>query len=368
MKRNEVLMKHRNRLGRLARAICAVASVLLAWNASAQPVTLRVHHFLPAGSTAQQKFIKPWCERIEHDSRNKLRCQIYPSMQLGGKPPDLIEQVRTGTVDVIWTLPGYTPGRFPIMEVFELPFMSKSAEATSRAAWDYFEKHGTGEFKDYKPLAFHVHDDGFIHTRTKMVRTLEDIRGLRIRAGTRLVARLVELLGGTPVPMPVTAITDALSKGRIDGTTVPWEVVPAIKLQEFAHYHTETDPLVPALYTSVFVFAMNKAKYESLPPDLQAVIDRNSGRELSTQIGRAFDDASAPARRVALSQAGSEVYMVPYTEMVLWERASMRLYGEWVQDMIKRGLPGQDLVLDARALVELYSSPLFGGRGSSRKF
>ncbi|HTT10759.1 MAG TPA: TRAP transporter substrate-binding protein [Burkholderiaceae bacterium] len=361
-------MNHRNRPGRITRALLAVAGALLACSATAEPITLRIHHFLPPGSTAQQKFIKPWCDRIEHDSHDKLRCLIYPSMQLGGKPPELIEQVRTGAVDIVWTLPGYTPGRFPIMEVFELPFMSKSAEATSRAAWDYYLKFATDEFKDYKPLAFHVHDDGFIHTRAKMVRTLDDLRGLKIRAGTRLTARMVELLGGTPVPMPVTAITDALSKGVIDGATVPWEVVPAIKLQEYAHFHTETDPLVPALYTSMFVFAMNKAKYESLPPDLKAVIDQNSGRELSTQVGRAFDEASAPARKVALGQPGSEVYTVPYDEMVLWERASMRLYGEWVQDMIKRGQPGQDMVLDARALVELYSSPLFGGHGSSRKF
>jgi TRAP-type C4-dicarboxylate transport system substrate-binding protein len=361
-------MNHRNRLGTVIRTLFVIASALLGWSAAAQTVTLRVHHFLPAASNAHRNFIKPWCDRIERDSRDKLRCQIYPAMQLGGKPPELIDQVRTGAVDVIWTLPGYTPGRFPIMEVFELPFMSKSAEATSRAAWDYYVKHGTNEFKDYKPLAFHVHDDGFIHTRSKMVRTLDDIRGLKIRAGTRLTARLVELLGGTAVPMPVTAVIDALNKGAIDGTTVPWEVVPAIKLHEVARYHTETDPLVPALYTAVFVFAMNKAKYESLPPDLKAVIDRNSGRELSTQIGRAFDDASAPARKVALGHAGNEVYMVPYQEMVLWERASMRLYGEWVQDMNQRGLQGSELLLDARALVEMYSSPMFGGRGATRKF
>jgi TRAP-type C4-dicarboxylate transport system substrate-binding protein len=361
-------MNHRSKPGNAIRALLAIAGALFVGNLAAQPVTLRVHHFLPAGSTAHQKFIKPWCDHIEKESKDKLRCQIFPAMQLGGKPPELIDQVRSGAADIIWTLPGYTPGRFPIMEVFELPFMSKSAEATSRAAWDYYLKHGADEFKDYKPLAFHVHDDGFIHTRTKLVKTLEDIRGMKIRAGTRLTARLVELLGGKPVPMPVTAITDALTKGAIDGTTVPWEVVPAIKLQEFAQYHTETDPLVPALYTSVFVFAMNKAKYESLPADLKAIIDRNSGRELATQIGRTFDEASAPARKLALSEAGNQVYTVPYQEMVLWERASVRLYSEWVQDMTKRGVPGQDLVLDARALVELYSSPLFGGRGSSRKF
>jgi TRAP-type C4-dicarboxylate transport system substrate-binding protein len=358
----------RNLPAKVTRALFVIAGVLVGCNAAAQPITLRVHHFLPAASTAQQKFIKPWCDRIERESKDKLRCEIFPAMQLGGKPPDLIEQVRTGAVDVIWTLPGYTPGRFPIMEVFELPFMSKSAEATSRAAWDYYLKYGLDEFKDFKPIAFHVHDDGFIHTRTKMVRKLEDLRGLKIRAGTRLVSRLIELLGGTPVPMPVTAVPDALTKGTIDGTTVPWEVVPALKLQTFAPFHAETDPLVPALYTSMFVFAMNKAKYESLPTDLKAIIDHNSGREFSTQIGRIFDDASAPARRIALSQAGNEIYLVPYQEMVLWQRASVRLYSEWVQDMGKRGLPGQELLSDAQALVELYSSPAFGGRGASRKF
>jgi len=355
-------------LRQAARALLSIAAAVFGCSVAAQPITLRVHHFLPAASTAHQQFIKPWCDRIEHESREKLRCQIFPAMQLGGKPAELIDQVRTGAVDVIWTLPGYTPGRFPIMEVFELPFMSKSAEATSRAAWDYYLKHAVDEFKDVKPLAFHVHDDGFIHTRNKMVRSLEDLRGLKIRAGTRLTARLLELLGATAVPMPVTAVTGALAKGTIDGTTVPWEVVPAIKLQDFAPYHTETDPLVPALYTAVFIFAMNKAKYESLPPDLKVVIDHNSGRELSTQIGRTFDDASAPARRVALSRPGNEVYMVPYADMVLWERASVRLYSEWVQDMTKRGLPGSDLLMDGRALVEMYSSPVFGGHGSSRKF
>jgi TRAP-type C4-dicarboxylate transport system substrate-binding protein len=233
--------------------------------------------------------------------------------------------------------------------------MSKSAEATSRAAWDYYLKHGIEEFKDYKPLAFHVHDDGFIHTRTKMVRTLADIRGMKIRAGTRLISRLVELLGATPVPMPVTAVPGALAKGTIEGTTVPWEVVPALKLHEVTPFHTETDPLVPALYTAMFTFAMNKAKYESLPADLRAIIDRNSGREFSTQIGRIFDEASAPARRLAQSHAGTEIYTVPYAEMVLWERASVRLYGEWVADMDKRGLHGADLLLDARSLVDQHS-------------
>ncbi len=104
------------RLPRALRLFSVVAIALVATAVDAQPITLRVHHFLPAGSTAHQKFIRPWCDRIEHESKDKLRCEIYPALHLSGKPPELIDQVRTRAVDIVWTLPGYTPGRFPIME------------------------------------------------------------------------------------------------------------------------------------------------------------------------------------------------------------------------------------------------------------
>ena len=95
----------------------------------------------------------PWCDKIAKDSGNKMKCQIYPAMQLGGTPQNLIDQVKDGVVDIVWTLPGYTAGRFPMMEVFELPFMSSSAEATSQAAWDYYTQFGNKEFPGIKALA-----------------------------------------------------------------------------------------------------------------------------------------------------------------------------------------------------------------------
>jgi len=114
-------------------AATALTAAAIGQTASAQEVTLKVHHFLPASSFAQTLFIQPWCDKIAKESNNKMKCQIYPSMQLGGSPPQLFEQARDGVADVVWTLPGYTAGRFPSVEVFEMPFMMQSPEATSKA-------------------------------------------------------------------------------------------------------------------------------------------------------------------------------------------------------------------------------------------
>ena len=314
------------------------------------PVTLKVHHFLPPGSTTHAKMIVPWCAKIEAESERRLRCQIFPSMQLGGTAPQLYDQVRDGVADIVWTLPGYNAGRFPSMEVFELPFMITDAQSASRAAWQFYEKHGRNEFREVRPLAVHVHDAGYLHTRERPVRVLEDFRGMKLRAPTRQTNKLLAALGATPVSMPVTALADAISKGVLDGAMVPWEVVPAVKVQEVARFHTETDPNVPALYTAVFLFAMNPKTYAALPDDLQAVIDRNSGLDLSSQVGRLWDEQTAPARKLATDR-GNTVIVVPAAELVRWQRAAQPVAIEWVSDMKRRQIDGDALLADARALL-----------------
>ena len=269
----------------LARLLLACCGLITAAAAAQTVTTLKVHHFLPTGSTTHAKLIVPWCAKIEAESAGRMKCQIFPSMQLGGTAPQLYDQVRDGVADIVWTLPGYNAGRFLSMEVFELPFMISDAQSASRAAWQYYEKHGRSEFRDVRPLAVHVHDAGYLHTRERPVRTLEDFRGMKLRAPTRQTNKLLAALGAAPVSMPVTGLADAMSKGVIDGALVPWEVVPAVKVHEVARFHTETDPNMPALYTAVFLFAMNPKTYASLPPDLRAVIDRNSGAE-SVGAGR----------------------------------------------------------------------------------
>jgi len=337
----------------LERTFCVLLgalSIAFVNPATAQEVTLKIHHFLPPPSTVHAKFIVPWCEKIGKESGGRLKCQIYPSMQLGGAPPQLYDQAKDGVADIIWTLPGYTAARFPIVEAFELPFMMTNPEATSRALWLYVQQHARAEFKDVHPLAFHVHGPGYIHMREKQVRMLADLKGLKVRAPTRLTNRLIGTFGATPVGMPVPQVPEALSKGVIDGAMIPWEVVPAVKVQELTRFHTETDAKFPALYTSTFVFAMNAGRYNSLPPDLKKVIDQNSGEELSASIGRIFHEADAPGRKLAEAR-NNQFYTVPAAELEQWRKTAQPIVDEWVKDISGKGHDGRALLESARALI-----------------
>src|SRR5690606_35158063 len=203
-----------------------------------------------------------------------------------------------GVADIIWTVNGYTPGRFPRSEVFELPFMMTNAEATSRAYWDLFEKEMKDtEFADVHIIGTWVHGPGVIHS-SKPVRTTADLAGLKVRAPTRVITGMLEQLGATAVGMPVPAVPEALSKGVIDGCVIPWEVTPSLKVSELVRNHTEFGG-DHAIYTTAFVLAMNKARYESLPDDLKKVIDDNSGQEFSAFAGRTQAEWDAPGRKIA---------------------------------------------------------------------
>ncbi len=333
-------------------ALSVLAGAALA--ASAQTVTLKVHHFLPAGSAAQKMFIQPWCDKIALESGDKMKCQIYPSMQLGGTPPQLFDQVKDGVVDVTWVLPGYMAGRFPLSEVFELPFMMQSPEGTSKALWDFVQTHPNvaAEFKDVKLLALHVHGDGVFHMTKQPIKTMADLKGLKVRAPTRQTNKLLAALGATPVAMPVPAVSEALAKSVIDGALVPYEVVPSVKIQELVKFHSETDPTEPAIYTSTFMFAMNKAKYESLPPDLKKVIDNNSGLALSGQIGKTFLAADGIGKKLTEKNTHN---VIPAAELQSWKKAGEQVSADWVAAVTAKGANGQALLENARALIAKYA-------------
>jgi TRAP-type C4-dicarboxylate transport system substrate-binding protein len=331
-----------------------VVSALLAAGAAHaqadQVHTLRVHHFLPPASNAQVKLIEPWCAKIGTESAGRLKCQIYPAMQMGGTPAQLFDQARDGVADIVWTLPGYQAGRFLVTEAFELPFLGVSAEKSSRALWEYAQKNASDEFRGVRPLIFHVISGMALHTTKKEVRTLEDLRGLKVRAPTRLATRMLSALGATPVPMPVPLVTESLAKGVIDGALIPWEVVPAIRVHEVVKYHTETDPSMPLLSTSVFVFAMNPARYASLPADLQQIIDANSGAETSAWAGRIWDEATLTGRQAAVARNNTFV-MVPAEEVRRWQQAAASVAGEWVAEVTAKGHDGKRLLAEVQALL-----------------
>lgn len=341
------------RFNTLTKAISLATLSLVASAAIAQEVTLKFHHIWPAAAMAPTRVIAPWCEKVAAESNNRIKCQMLHAMSGGGTPPQLVDRVKDGVDDLTITLPGYTAGRFPAMEVFELPFMTNSAEAGGSAAWEYLQKHGLKEFPGTKILATWVHDEGYVHTSAKQVKSLDDFKGLKMRAPTRQTNKLLAKLGATPVGMPVTGVADALSKGTIDGFALPWEVIPAFKLHEMTKFHTQTDPTRPALYSAGFVFAMNQAKYDALPADLKKVIDNNSGAGLSRQIGKIWDESQAVGRKAAADR-GNTIMTLSAAETDNWIKASASLNDEWVADMDKRGFAGKQMLQDARELLVKY--------------
>ena len=334
----------------IATALAAAAVTSFAQ----QTVTLKFHTFMAPQSGVWLNMHKPWMAKVEKESGGRIKFEAYPAMQLGGTPVQLYDQVKDGVVDVIWTLPSNTAGRFPRVEVFELPFMMTNAEATSRAYWEYVQTQAPDEFKDVHVLALHVHGPGVIHTVDKPVKTVDDMKGLKLRAPTRQVTKLLSALGATPVGMPLPAITDALSKGTVNGGVIPWEVVQPTKVYELTKYHAEFDPAGGSLYTTTFVMAMNKAKYNSLPPDLKKVIDNNSGIETSAWLGKVQQENDIPGRAAAVERKNN-IFTVSAEEAQNFRRKSRALEVEWVQDMNKRGFDGTKLLSTARELIEKHT-------------
>ena len=334
-----------------AFGVAAIAA-LTATSSMAQEVTLKLHQFLPAQANVPKLILDVWADKIEEASEGRIKIDRYPSMQLGGKPPELMDQAIDGVADIVWTVVGYTPGRYPSTEVFELPFMMTDARAVSRAYWEMFETHMKDtEFKDLKILGTWVHGPGMIHT-SDPVATPDDLRGMKIRGGSRSVNSLLTELGATPVGMPVPAVPEGLSKGVIDGTTIPWEVTAALKVPELVENHTEFTG--KALYTLTFVLAMNKPKFDSLPADLQQIIDDNSGLEFSVFAGGTQADADGPSREMALDM-GNNVITLDAAQTAEWRERAQPIYDKWLADMNEKGIDGQALIDEATMLIEKYS-------------
>jgi TRAP-type C4-dicarboxylate transport system substrate-binding protein len=330
-----------------------MAAACMSTSAAAQDVTLRLHQFLPAQANVPAHILDVWADKVEADSDGRIKIDRFPSMQLGGTPPQLIDQAIDGVADIIWTVAGYTPGRFPQLEVFELPFISSSAEATSRAYWELAEERMMDtDFADFKPLGLWVHGPGLIHS-SRPITDVADLNGLKLRAPTRTTTTMFTGLGATSVGMPVPAVPEALSKGVIDGAVIPWEVVPALKVHELVTNHTEFGDA--HLYTTAFIFAMNSNAYNSLPDDLKAVIDANSGVEFSAFAGRTMEEYDAPGRALA-EAAGNNIIELTPAQVDAWRAASQPTIDNWIAEADSAGIDGTGLYEAATALIAKHNA------------
>jgi len=339
----------------LATAVASVAAPALMRQARADapPITLKLHHFLSSVSSGHDKFLVPWARQVEAESGGRLRIDVFPSMQLGGAPAQLFDQARDGDADIVWTAPSLTPGRFPKIEMIDLPFVpSRRALVSSKALEDFAAINLKDEFNEVYPISFSCADRGVIHASAP-VRTIEDIKDLKLHVQTRQAGEAVRALGAEPVPMPFGQLPLAITAHVVDGCVDPWHVVPPLRLNDLLKAHTDFSDL--SLSSTTFVLAMNKASYDRLPRDLKAVIDRNSGQVAAGMAG-AMWDIQADAVATDVVQRGDVIVTLLPEAVAHWRKTTEPVVDAWQKEMKAQKVDGGKLLAGLRVLLAKYAS------------
>jgi len=316
-------------------------------------VTLKLHHYFSAVSCGHAKFLAPWARKVEADSGDRIRVDIFPSMQLGGAPAQLLDQVRDGVADIVWATPSSTPDRFFRIETFELPFvLSRRALVNSKALEDFAALYLRDEFRDIHPICFSCRDHGVLHA-ARAVKSIDDLKGLRLHVPNRLAADSVQALGARGMTIPTPQVPMALAGHVIDGCLDPWDVVSSMKLGDVLKNHTDFGS--SALSTATFVLAMNRTSYDRLPRELKAAIDSNAGQFAATMAG-AMWDSEAKAVADAARERGDPITVLTADDVVPWRKATEPVVAAWQKQMKERKIDSGKLIATARSLVAKYIS------------
>ncbi|MPZ56254.1 MAG: hypothetical protein GEU91_07075 [Rhizobiales bacterium] len=322
----------------MKRTLCtslllSASAVLLGANlTSAQAVELKIAHFVsPQHSVAI--WLEKWARKMEAQSKGELTFKIFPGMQLG-PPPKYYDIARTGQADITWFVHGFTPGRFPLVEVSNLPYMIGSSEIGNKVLNDpeLRTKYLNAEHGGVKPLLLMTHQPGNIHTASKPIRTVEDMKGMRLRFSSATIKDFVAALGGTPVGMPPTQIVESMQKGTIDGAWIDYGGAESFKIGPVTKYTTEMYS-----YVTSFCICMNQASYNKLPAHLKKMID-DSFAGVEKEVGHEWDKLDAPGKE-ALMKAGMTPIKLSKAEDDKFRAAGAKVSEAKVAELNARGLP-----------------------------
>jgi len=311
---------------------------LMSSTAALAETELRLHTFVPPSHIIFTKILEPMAAAIEAETNGEVTVTLYPSMQLGGGAPELIRQAVDGTVDMVFSLPGYTSPQFPRTQMIELPGLSTDGLATTELMWKLLEGgYLDPEYDGLKVLALWAADDAGLYTRDKPIRSLDDIAGMLLRTPSAAQARQIEKMGGTPVALPIPELYPQLERGVIDGAMVPFTTILDFRMHEVANYFTIAGPLFGR---SQFVVVMNENSYDGLSAENQAVIDRLTGIELSRKATQAYLDRAAESIEFVRNAEGKEVIEFSADEQARVRAVLAPIYGEWLERMTAQGIDG----------------------------
>lgn len=325
-------------INNILRGAVVAMSMAGATVAGAADVTLKFGHFWPAGSRQNVEIFEAWAKAVEEESGGRIDVQVFPSQTLA-KADSSYQAVVNGILDVTATAPGYTAGRFPLSQLAELPTMGDTAQKGSCLAQKMYDSGAIAdEYKDTHLLFLFTHGPGYMHTVEKQIKQPSDLNGLRIRRPTAVVADMLRKQGASAVGMPAPEVYQSLQRGVLDGLTMPWEGMDVFRLTELTTHAVE----VP-LYHTVFVMTMNKRVYASLPADLKAVIDNNSGMAWAQKAGMIFDDMDAVGRQKAVERGQTIIGADDPEVAKIWQGAIDDMILSYLDEVSSKGRPAQEV-------------------------
>jgi TRAP-type C4-dicarboxylate transport system substrate-binding protein len=312
-----------------------------------KPIELKFSNFVPAVTAFAIYFIEPWGFTLERATKGKVKVVFFHGGALAG-PKDAYETAAKGIADISWTTATYEAGRFPKLEVFNLPFMCGYwGRQTSMACWRMYPEFFADEFQDVKLLWIYCTQANSLYTKKKQVKTIDDLKGMKIGVHP-LAAKAVEALGAAPVSLTVSDFYEALNRGIVDGIFSDDQMVQAYRLYEVANYCT-----VMSLYCNPCPWVMNLNTYNNLPDDVKGVLDGMSGT-LGVHCNGIQAEFAMLRSKAFLEKQGMQYYTLPESEKGKAISQVQPIIDKWVSGMEAKGLPGQKLVDEARKWLEVY--------------
>ena len=339
--------KRTNRAIFVVLALFLLISFVLGVNnaaaAEGKPIKMKFAYFMPTKHTLHRVF-EHYAQEVEALTKGKVKITLYPGGALG-KPREQWDLALGGIADISFVIPAFTAGRFPLTTVFDLPLVSGgSSKVTTAVAQDIYKDYLKKEFKDAKVLFMFSSDPITIHTSKKQIKSIDDLKGLKIRSAGAIQSATIKQLGGSPVSMPITEVYTSLEKGVLDGVLTAFTAMRSFRIYDVTKYSLDMG------FTCMpMIVVMNLKKWNSLSPEIQNVFD-GLFRNYSFEAAGEYDNDVAKSKKYGRDN-GQIIVPISNDEFAKWKESVSPLRSKWVKDMKKKGLPGQE-ILDAALLIK----------------
>ena len=313
---------------------------------AADPIKLKVATFEPGGAFIASKIVKAWADKVTAESNGGLEVKVYAGGVLGG-PPKQYDIVKGGIADISWTVLGYIGNQFPLAQVVELPFLTRTSKAGTKALNTLYEEgYLDKEMEGIKLVGLHSNPAYQLHMRDKNVLEASDLKGMKMRVPSKIAGSILAKLGATGVSVPAPGTYEALQKGVVDGTPFPYTAVGSFKLYEVTKYHTEVN-----ITNATFGLIMNEDKYNSLPDNLKKVIDNNSGHAYGDWAAELIDAQNTKLKAEIASLDGHVMSKVSEGSLQRFKSILAPDESDWLAEMESKGLDGNAVLKRAREII-----------------